>query len=67
MDLIVMHSMLADASDLMVYVLPALGSMLFFYGIYQVFTETQSVKRKRMKDRLIAYMESIHHPYLQGV
>lgn len=46
------HGALADASELLVYALPAIGSMLFFYGIYQVIVETKSVNRKKMQDRL---------------
>jgi tight adherence protein B len=43
---------LADASDLMVYLLPALGSMLLFYGIFQVMVETKTSSHKKLQDRL---------------
>lgn len=43
---------LADASDLMVYLLPALGSMLLFYGIFQAMVETKTSSHKKLQDRL---------------
>lgn len=43
---------IADASELLVYALPTIGSMLLFYGIYQVIAETKSVDRKKMQERL---------------
>jgi tight adherence protein B len=52
MVLIATQPMLADISELMVYALPLAGSMLLFYGIYQVIAETKSVNRKKMQDRL---------------
>ena len=44
--------MLAQDTGWAVYILPTLGSMLLFYGIFQVFSETRTSSRKRMKDRL---------------
>jgi tight adherence protein B len=44
--------MLAAASDLLVYALPIAGSMLLFFGIYQVFIETRTSSRKKVQDRL---------------
>ncbi len=44
--------MLAQMPGWMVYVLPTLGSMLLFYGIFQVIAETRTSSRKRMQDRL---------------
>jgi len=46
-----MMSMLA-ASDLAVYILPTVGCMLLFYGIFQVMTETQTNSKKKVQDRL---------------
>ena len=43
---------LAAVSDLVVYALPAVGSMLLFYGIYQVITETRTSTRKKVQHRL---------------
>ncbi len=40
------------ASDLLVLALPVVGSMLLFYGIYQMITETRSQKRKKIEGRL---------------
>jgi tight adherence protein B len=40
------------ASDLWVYALPTIGSMLLFYGIFQVVTETKSSSQKKLMDRL---------------
>ena len=40
------------ASDLAMYLLPTLGCMLLFYGIYQVVTEAKSSSQKRVQDRL---------------
>jgi len=44
--------MLAQDAGWAVYILPMLGSMLLFYGIFQVFSETRTSSRKRMQDRL---------------
>ena len=46
------RALLADSGELLVYVLPVLGSMLLCYGIFQVVMETRSSGRKRVKDRL---------------
>ncbi len=46
------HLMLAQETGWAVYILPMLGSMLLFYGIFQVFSETRTSSRKRMQDRL---------------
>ncbi len=39
-------------TDLWMYVLPSLGSMLLFYGIFQVITESRSSNQKKLQDRL---------------
>lgn len=39
-------------SEMLVYLLPVLGSMLLCYGVYQVVTESKTSSRKRMQDRL---------------
>ena len=44
--------MLAQSSDVMIYILPALGSMLLFYGVYQVVTDSKSSSAKKMQSRL---------------
>lgn len=44
--------MLAQMPSWVVYILPLLGSMLLFYGIFQVIAETRTSSRKRMQDRL---------------
>jgi tight adherence protein B len=44
--------MLAAVSDLLVYALPVAGSILIFYGVYQVFVETRTSSRKKVQDRL---------------
>jgi len=44
--------MLAQETRWVVYILPTLGSMLLFYGVFQVFSETRTSSRKRMQDRL---------------
>jgi tight adherence protein B len=44
--------LLAAISDVAVYALPVAGSMLLFFGIYQVFTETRTSSRKKVQDRL---------------
>ena len=43
---------LAAIQDLAIYVLPVLGSMLLFYGIYQVIAESKTSDRKKLQDRL---------------
>ena len=43
---------LADTTELLVYVLPIAGSMLIFFGIYQVIMESKSSTRRKMQDRL---------------
>ncbi len=45
-------SLLADASSMMVYLLPTIGSMLVFYGIFQAITESRSSAQKKMQERL---------------
>lgn len=45
-------TMLAESGELLVYALPAIGSMLLFYGIYQVFDESRSSARRKMQSRL---------------
>lgn len=45
-------SMLASGSELAIYVLPVLGSMLLSFGIYQVVTESKTSSRKKVQDRL---------------
>lgn len=40
------------ASNIMLFALPVLGSMLLFYGIYQAVTESRSGNRKKIEDRL---------------
>jgi len=45
-------ALLGDASALLVYLIPSAGSMLLFYGIYQVIMESKSSSRKKVKDRL---------------
>ena len=51
-DLSLQYSILGAGSDIVVYVLPVLGSMLLSYGIYQVFADTKTSSRKKMQDRL---------------
>jgi len=43
--------MLADAA-LMAYVLPVAGSMLLFWGIFQVIVESKASSQKKVRDRL---------------
>lgn len=45
-------AMLAAASDLLVLALPVVGSMLLFYGIFQVVVESRTSNRKKLQDRL---------------
>jgi len=51
-----MDSLLAQltlaASDVWVYILPTVGSMLLAYGIYQVITESGSSQARKMQERL---------------
>jgi len=44
--------MLLAASEIWVYVLPLVGSMLLFYGIYQAVTESKASQTKKMQERL---------------
>ena len=43
---------LLAASDIWVYVLPMLGSVLLFYGIFQVVAESKSSQSKKLQERL---------------
>lgn len=52
MTMLVNSLLLADTSALMVYVLPMVGSMLLFYGIFQVVVESQSSSRRKVHERL---------------
>ena len=52
MTLLAMPAILADVTELLVYVLPMAGSMLLFYGIYQVIAESKSSTRRKMHERL---------------
>ncbi len=45
-------AVLADSAEMLVYILPLIGSVLLFYGIFQVLSESKSSTRKRMQDRL---------------
>jgi len=47
-----MLPILADTTELLVYALPMVGSMLLFYGIYQVIVESTSSTRRKMHERL---------------
>lgn len=40
------------ASQIWLYLLPSFGSMLLFYGIWQVLTESKVTNQKKMQDRL---------------
>lgn len=44
--------LLADTAELLVYALPTAGSMLLFYGVFQVVIESRSSSRKRVQERL---------------
>jgi tight adherence protein B len=44
--------MLLGESEIWVYVLPTVGSMLLFYGIYQVLAESKSSESRKMQERL---------------
>ncbi len=43
---------LVAESEIWVYVLPLVGSMLLFYGIYQAVTESKASQTKKMRERL---------------
>lgn len=43
---------LAQSSELLVYMLPSVGLMLIFYGVYQAINDSRGSVRKRMQDRL---------------
>jgi len=43
---------LIAASEIWVYVLPMLGCMLLFYGVFQAVTESKSSQDKKVKERL---------------
>ena len=45
-------SILGDTTELLVYVLPTVGSMLLFWGIYQVLAEGKSSTHQKMQERL---------------
>ncbi len=45
-------AILAASADLVMLVLPVLGSMLLFYGIFQVIVDSRSSSRKKVQDRL---------------
>lgn len=45
-------SILAASTELWVYVLPVIGSMLLFYGIYQAVVESRSSSRRKVHERL---------------
>ena len=47
-----MIPILAEASELMMYLLPAIGSMLVIYGIFQVVSESRSSTQKKVQERL---------------
>ncbi len=44
--------LLAAGGDALVLILPIVGSMLLFYGIFQVVVESRTSNRKKMQDRL---------------
>ena len=44
--------LLGAAGDMVMLALPVLGSMLLFYGIFQVIAESKTASRKKMQDRL---------------
>ena len=44
--------LLAAAGEMVMLVLPVLGSMLLFYGIFQVIIESRTSSRKKVHDRL---------------
>lgn len=43
---------LADMTELLVYVLPVIGSLLLAFGIYQVAVDSKTSTRRRMHERL---------------
>ena len=43
---------LAQSSDILMYILPLVGSLLLSYGIYQAISESKSSIRRKMRDRL---------------
>ena len=45
-------SILGDTTELLVYVLPTVGSVLLFWGIYQVIAEGQTSTHRKMQERL---------------
>ncbi len=47
-----LQSNLAQVSDVLMYVFPSVGSMLLFYGIYQVVVESKSASKKKLQARL---------------
>ena len=51
MSLFTTWQMIGQASPLM-YVLPVAGTMLVFYGIYQVVADSKGNSQKRVRDRL---------------
>ncbi|MBU0719597.1 MAG: type II secretion system F family protein, partial [Planctomycetes bacterium] len=48
----VFTSFIGDAGDIVILILPVLGSMLLFYGIFQVIIESKTSNRKKVQDRL---------------
>ena len=53
-----MIPILAEASELMVYLLLAIGSMLVIYGIFQVVSESRLSSEKKIQDRLRGHRPS---------
>ncbi len=51
MALTAMTELIGQTSPLM-YILPVAGTMLVFFGIYQVFTESKAHDQKKVRDRL---------------
>lgn len=43
---------LADSTELLVYILPVIGSVLIFFGIYQAIVETRSSTQRKLAERL---------------
>ena len=52
MGLIAFNQVLAQSSELAVYILPIVGSVLLFYGIYQAVYESRASARRKVADRL---------------
>ncbi len=52
MGLIAFNQLLAQSTDLVVYILPVVGSVLLFYGIYQAVYESRVSARRKVTDRL---------------